>query len=120
MKPKRGFKRSERVSQQLYELLASSLLTTVSDPRIADVQITHVDLTPNLRYARIYYILFGDETRSFEPEIQEVLDRSLGLLKREVAAQLQLKFMPQMEFKYDESIERGRRIEDILSKLDDI
>ncbi|SRR5690554_549005 len=120
MKPKRGFKRSERVSQQLYELLASNLLTAVSDPRVMDVQITHVDLTPNLRYARIYYVLFGDGDRGFDPEVQEALEGSLGLLKREVAAQLQLKYLPLMEFKYDESLERGRRIEDILSKLDDI
>ncbi len=120
MKPKRGFKRSERVSQQLHELLASNLLTTVSDPRIADVHITYVDLTPNLRYARIYYVLFGDEERGFDQEVQDALDGSLGLLKREVGVQLQLKFMPQMEFKFDESIERGRRIEDILSKLNDI
>ncbi|MBA2661383.1 MAG: 30S ribosome-binding factor RbfA [Bradymonadaceae bacterium] len=117
MKPKRGFKRSERVSQQLHELLARTLLTDVSDPRVADVQITHVDLTPNLRHARIFYVLF--EGRGFDQEVQAALERVLGVLKREVGAQLNLKYVPDIVFEYDESIERGRRIEDLLSGLDD-
>lgn len=120
MKAKRGFKRSERVSQQLHELLAACLLTTVGDPRVSNVQITHVDLSPNLRFARIFYVLFGDEERGFDKQVQAALDRSIGLLKREVGAQLALKYIPDMEFKYDESIERARRIDELLSNLDDM
>lgn len=111
----RGFKRSERVSQQLHEFLSTALLTDVQDPRVADVQITEVDVSPNLRHARAYYVLL--DSRPFDATVQKALDGVASLLKRRIGAELHFKYTPELVFTYDESVERGRRIDELLAGL---
>ncbi len=117
MSSQRGFSRSERVGQQIHELVARFLLTDVDDPRLSLVQVTEVDVSPNLRNARVYYILLQEE----EPReaVDEALDGVTGLIKREIAGSLSLKYVPDVEFRFDEAVDRGRRIDNLLSGLND-
>jgi ribosome-binding factor A len=115
IKKRRGFKRTDRVGQQLYEFLAIALMSDLEDPLLAQVQLMHVDVSPDLRYARIYYILFDQSEPSVE--VQKALERVKGMLKREIGAQLQMRYIPDLVFVYDESVERGRRMDELLSEL---
>jgi ribosome-binding factor A len=117
MTSQRGFARSERVGQQIHELVARLLITEVDDPRLARVQVTEVDVSPNLRNARVFYILLeGGEADS---EIREALEGVTGWIRKEIGANLRLKYVPDVEFRFDEAMMRGRRIDDLLTGLRD-
>ena len=112
----RGFSRSKRVAKQLHEVIATLLLTDVDDPRVQNVQVTDVDLTPDLKHAKVYYVML--DQREPDEEVQSGLDRSVGYLKHELGKRLELRDVPTLAFIYDEAVERGRRMEELLSDLD--
>lgn len=112
----KGFQRKDRVAQQLHEVIATLLLTDVDDPRVQNVQVTDVDVTSDLGHATVYYVLL--DKREADPEVQEGLERSMGYLKHELSKRVELRTLPEIHFEYDESVERGRRMEEILSNLD--
>lgn len=112
----RGFDRNKRVAQQLHESIARLLLLELDDPRIQSVQITDVEVTPDLRYATVFYVMLDEREPS--EDVQEGLDAALGFIKREIGKRLELKYVPDLEFEYDESVERGRRMEALIDDLD--
>ena len=112
----KGFDRNERVGQQLHEVVASLLLTEVDDPRVQNVQVTDVDVSPDLRNATVYYVLL--DQREPDPQAQSGLERAAGYLKHEIGKRLDLKYVPKLNFEYDESVERGRRMEELLEDID--
>lgn len=115
MKKRRGYKRTERVGQQLYEFLATTLLVDLEDPLLGGVQITHVEVSPDLRHAKVLYVLLN-QTEA-DKDVQQALERATPVLKREIGAQLEMKYIPHLAFEYDESVERGRRMDELLSGL---
>lgn len=112
----RGFERHKRVAQRLHEIIARLLLMELDDPRIQSVQITDVDVTPDLRYATVYYVMLDEREPS--EEVQGGLDAALGFIKREIGKRLDLKYVPELTFEYDESVERGRRMEALIDDLE--
>jgi ribosome-binding factor A len=112
----RGFKRSDRASQQLHEVIATLLLTDIDDPRVQSVQVVDVEVSPDLSDAKVFYVML--DQREPSPEVQEGLERAIGYMKREIGKRVQLRIVPNLTFVYDESVERGRRMEDLLSDLD--
>jgi ribosome-binding factor A len=116
MKKKRAYKRTDRVGQNMLELLASMLLVDVKDLRVAQVQIMAVDVTSDLRYAKVFYILL--DKREPDPEAQDGLQRAAGFLRRELGDRLTMRYVPELKFEYDQSVERGRRIEDLLKTIE--
>jgi ribosome-binding factor A len=113
---KRGYKRSDRVGQQLHEVIATLLLTDVDDPRVQQVQVTAVDVSPDLTIAKVFYVMLDE--REPDPRVQTGLERIEGYLKHEISQRLSLRYTPHLQFIYDESIERGRRMDALLSNLD--
>lgn len=113
----RRTQRTERVGQQIRELLASMLLFDVADPRLKDVQITAVDVATDLKVAEVYYVMIDELDPEPDEKVREALDRSAGYLRKMLGEQLTMKFVPELRFHYDESIERGRRIEAILEEV---
>ena len=116
MKQKRAYKRSDRVGQNMLEVLASLVLVDVKDPRVKQVQLTAVDPSPDLKFARVYYILL--DKREADEDAQAGLERAAGFLRKELGEKLQIRHVPELRFVYDESVERGRRIDDILNNLE--
>jgi len=116
-----GFDRTDRVSQKLQEILARLILKEMRDPRLQGVEITDVDISPDLREAQVYWVIIqADEPSEADRErAEEGLEHAEGYLKREVGDRLDTKYTPDLEFRFDESLERGRRIEELLSDEDD-
>lgn len=116
-----GFDRTDRVSQKLQEILARVILNDMRDPRLQGVEITDVDISPDLRQAQVYWVVIQtDETSDEERErAEEGLEHAKGYLKREVGDRLDTKYTPDLDFRFDESLERGRRIEELLSDESD-
>lgn len=115
MAKQRAFQRTDRINQQLLELLSSMILRDVRDPRVQQVQVTAVEAAPDLRHAKVFYILLEDRTP--QPEVQQGLERVAGFLRKQLGERLSMKHIPQLVFTYDESIERGRRMEALLGEI---
>lgn len=85
------------------------------DPGIGFLTITYVKVTPDLQIARVYYTTLGDEKA--RRESSRALARATPFLRRHIGQRLRLKRVPQLEFFFDESVERGDRIEQILQEI---
>jgi ribosome-binding factor A len=107
--------RSTRVGDQLRAELSELLMREVKDPGIGFLTITQVKVTPDIQIARVYYTTLGDDKA--RRDTQRALDRAVPFLRRQIARRMRLKRVPELEFFFDESIERGDRIERILHEL---
>lgn len=109
MKP---FKRSDRVSGLIRKTLSQVLQKEIKDPRLDSIMITGVKVSADLKLARIYFInQYGSTDR--QPVI-EGFEKARGFIKRALARQLGLRYMPELKFFYDDSFEYGERIDQIL------
>jgi ribosome-binding factor A len=107
--------RPARVGDQIRAELASLLTRQVHDPGIGFLTITSVSVSPDLQQARVYYTTIGDQKA--KRESARALDRATPFLRRHVGQRLRLKRVPELTFFYDESIEKGDRVEQILQEL---
>lgn len=104
--------RATRVAHHIQEELGSLLARGLKDPRIGFVTITGVELSPDLRYGKVFYSVMGSEEE--KRNTAEGLSAAAGFLKREVARALSLRYVPELRFIYDDSAERSARIEELL------
>ena len=109
------FKRRARINSLLREVLSELIQTEVKDPRVRRVNITDVDVTGDLREARIYYVFQGDKREI--AAVQEGLRRASGFLRRSVGQRIKLRTTPTLEFRIDGSLEYGARIERALLEI---
>lgn len=108
-------KRALRVGDQLLKEIAELLTTRVRDPRVSGVTLTGIDMSDDLRFARIFYSVIGDENDI--ERIQEGLDKAKGFIKREVGFRIKLRYMPEILFLHDPTLEMGNQIEKLLAKI---
>lgn len=112
MKP---FSRSDRVGGRIKQEIAALLQKQISDPRLSGAVITGVKVSSDLRLAKIYFSISGGEKG--RQEAQSGFERARGFIKRELAQRLGLRYMPDLKFYYDESIDYGDRIEQLLRSV---
>lgn len=106
--------RMRRVNEALREVLSARLAGGLKDPRIGFVTVTAVDTSPDLRRARVYVSVLGGAGE--RAQTLAGLRSSHGYLQAQVAAELRLKRTPTLEFLYDDSIDRGMRITELLDR----
>jgi ribosome-binding factor A len=104
--------RMRRVNEAVKEVISVAIGNELKDPRVGFVTVTDVGTSPDLRHARVYVSVLGDERR--REETLAGLSSARGYLQGRVAGELRLKHTPQLEFHYDESIDRGIRITELL------
>jgi ribosome-binding factor A len=107
--------RPERVGQQVQQLLGELFARGMRDPRIGLVTITGVKMSPDLREARVYWTVHGDTEQ--RKQTAKGLDNAKGFLRREIGAELKLRLTPNLHFVYDEAIDRGERIEQLIKQV---
>ena len=108
-------RRQRRVSELIHRELSVLLMREVRDPRLADVTITEVRVTPDLLIARIYYTVLGDAEQ--EKEVAAALDSACGYLRTQLAARVRLRLMPELVFQLDQSAAYGRHIDELLAQI---
>jgi ribosome-binding factor A len=108
--------RPDRVGDQIRQEL-SEILTRgeVHDPGIGFITLTRVQVTPDLQLARVFYTSLGDPNA--RKETARALTRATGFFRRQIGARLQLRRVPELEFRFDESIAHQDRIEQILRDI---
>src|SRR5215472_12915449 len=103
------------VGELLVELIAELLRKDIRDPRVGPVTITAAKVSKDLRHARIYFNLFGG--RENKKEVLKGLTSATGFIRSKIAKQLKLRFVPTIDFAYDETQDEAQRIEDLLKEV---
>ena len=111
----RPFSRADRVSTQLQRVLSDILKKEISDPRLELAVITGVKMASDLKSARIFFSMPGDEAA--RARTSEGFQKARPFIKRELARRLGLRYMPDIHFFYDESFDYGARIENIFKTI---
>ncbi len=107
--------RIARLRELFKEETSVILQRAVKDPRIGFVSVTDVELSADLRHAKIFVSIFGDaETKA---KTMQGLAGAQGFIRTELARRIRLRHIPEVLFKMDESIERGARVEELLRKV---
>jgi ribosome-binding factor A len=104
--------RMRRVNEAVREVVSARLAEGIKDPRIGFVTVTSVDTSTDLRQARVYVSVLGSEEE--RAETLAGLESARGVLQRAVATELRMKRTPTLQFVFDESIDRGMRITELL------
>jgi ribosome-binding factor A len=104
--------RMRRVNEAVREVVSARLAEGIKDPRIGFVTVTSVDTSTDLRQARVYVSVLGSEEE--RTETLAGLESAHGVLQRAVATELRMKRTPTLQFIFDESIDRGMRITELL------
>jgi ribosome-binding factor A len=110
-----SYKRSERVAEELKREVSDIILRRIKDPSIGFVTLTFVQLTDDLKLAKIYFTVLGDKVKI--SETKKALNRAVGFIRSELRGRLDLKFIPEIKFYYDDTIEKATKIEELLNKI---
>lgn len=108
--------RQEKLGEQIAAEVSDLLRTRVKDPRVGFASITHVEVSGDLRHAKIFVSVMGsdEEKRS----TIEALRHATGFIRHELAGRLTVRFMPEIVFKLDTSIEQGTRILGLIREME--
>ncbi len=106
--------RLRRVDEAMREVLSEAVTKEIKDPRVGFVTVTAVDTASDLRHAKVYISVLGDD--GVRQRSLDGLRSAHGFLQRRVADELRIKHTPTLEFLYDDSLDRGMRIEALLQQ----
>jgi ribosome-binding factor A len=110
--PHRQEKLGELIAVELSELIR----TRLKDPRVGFASITHVEVSGDLRHAKVFVSVMGSQEE--QAATMKGLKHATGFLRHELASRLVLRFMPELVFKLDTSIAEGARILELLQKIE--
>lgn len=109
------YPRSDRIGGLIHRTLSNLLQKDIHDPRLEMATITGVRMSRDLRKARIYFAISG--TASAKTDAALGFRSAMGYIKRTLAHQLELRYMPDLMFLYDESFDYGSRIDEVLESI---
>ena len=108
----RDYPRSRRIAEQVQRELSDIVRLELKDPRVGMITITDVEVTDDQSHARVFFTVLGDEARV--AGAAEGLKHAAGFLRSELARRMKLRAVPQLQFKHDESVERGMRLSQLI------
>ena len=104
----------DRIESNMIKEISYILMTEVKDKNIRFVTITDCKVTNDLSFAKIYFTLLNEE---YKEETLKALKNASGFIRKELAVRLNIRHIPELEFIFDESIEYGKKIENIIEKI---
>lgn len=110
-------RRQRQVAELLHEEISLLIQQRARDPRLGFVTVTDVEVSPDLRLAHVYVSILGSEEDV--KQSLESLKRAAGFFRRELGTSLSLRYLPELDFRLDDSLERGLRIDQLLDSLQD-
>ncbi len=113
-----SFSRAERVSTQIMKVMSEVMQKKIKDPRLEMVTITGVKMSPDLREAIVFYTVFGSE-ESKKENVARGFSSCKGFIKKTLAKELSLRFMPNIKFIHDDSFDYGTKMDKIFKDLKD-
>ena len=115
MAKQQQFERTDRIASEIMREVKRIIREDVSDPRTQCMfSITHVDVTRDLRYAKVYVSVYEEEKR--EP-MMKALKSAAGFIRHNVGRQVQLRYTPELLFELDTTIEYGVHIASLINEV---
>jgi ribosome-binding factor A len=108
--------RQEKLGELIAAELSDVLRTRVKDPRVGFASITHVEVSGDLRHAKVFVSVMGESSE--QEETIKALKHAAGFLRHELAERITIRYMPELVFKLDTSIEQGSRILEMIRQLE--
>lgn len=99
----------------MFKEIAELIEYRVKDPRVRGVTLTGVDMADDLKFAKVYYSVLGDEVDL--EDSQKGLLSAKGFIKREIGRRMELRYVPELDFRHDPSLKRGEKMEKLLDRL---
>ena len=111
----RDFPRSRRIADQIQRELADLIRLELKDPRVPElVTVTGVEVSADQSHAKVFFTLLGDDTKIAEATAG--LKSAAGFLRTQLGHRMKLRVVPQLDFKYDTSVERGLRLSQLIDE----
>jgi ribosome-binding factor A len=110
-------RRQRQVAELLHEEISVLIQQRARDPRLGFVTVTGVEVSPDLRVAHVYVSVLGDDDDV--TQALAGLNRAVGFFRRELGTSLSLRYIPELDFRLDHSLEQGLRIDQLLESLRD-
>lgn len=107
--------RYEKAAEQLRKEISNIIHDELNDPRLGFVTVTRVELTRDLRYAKVFFSVLGKD-EDYQ-KTKAALDSGIGFIRRLIAERVKLQFVPEIAFKEDRSSEYSIHIEQILQEI---
>ncbi len=108
-------RRAQKVAEAIREVVSMAILTELKDPRVSDVTVTYVEVSPDLRHAKVHVSVMGDETR--QQLSLRGLQSAAGFLQAKIARQLEMRYTPRLNFLLDQGVKRSIEIAQILREV---
>jgi len=108
-------RRMERFDELLRQEIARLIAEEVRDPRVGFTTVMQARVSPDLRHARVYVSVLGDDEE--KEAAVDALQRASGFLRGRLGAIVEMKYLPELKFELDRSLERASRIEEILDRV---
>src|SRR3954452_2455929 len=108
--------RTERVDELLRQEIGTLLAKEVADPRIGFATITDVETSPDLRHAKVWVSVIGEQVD--RTETVRVLQQAMGFVRHQLGQRLRIKRIPELHIRLDDSAERGTRLLHLLNELE--
>ncbi len=112
----REFKRSDRVGSQIQRELAELIKSEVDDPRLGFVTVNAVEVVRDLAVAKVYFSVLGADKEQQQLNF-EILNHAAAFLRRQLAHVMRMRSVPELRFIYDDSIDRGMRMDALLKDI---
>ncbi len=107
------FKRSARVGDQMVHEIADILMRKIKDPRIGFATVTGVEVSDDLRNAKVFVSVYGGK----KEETLKGLESASAFIRSELGRRMRLRFVPELLFRFDETVERGAHMMEILRDI---
>lgn len=107
--------RQRKVQELLVQEISEIIRRELKDPHIGFVTITDAEVSPDLRHARVFYSVLGEQ--SAQEETGKALNRAAGFIRGEFARRASMRYVPEIKFFFDPSVERGARIHELLEQV---
>ncbi|MFN7929453.1 MAG: 30S ribosome-binding factor RbfA [Blastocatellia bacterium] len=107
--------RADRLARELRDEISVIIARELKDPHVGFATITQVQVSPDLRYARVFVSVFGPPEQ--QKETLAALRRAGGFIRRQISGRIKLRHSPELQFSLDESIEQGARMDELLAQV---
>lgn len=108
-------RRTLKAAEAIREVVSMAILTDLRDPRVSDVTVTHVEVSPDMRQAKVHVSIMGDEAK--QNLCLHGLRSSAGYLQSKVAQRIDTRYTPQLQFEIDMGVKNSIAIAKILNEV---
>jgi ribosome-binding factor A len=108
-------RRAQKAAEAIREVVSMSILTELQDPRVRDVTVTSVEVSPDLRYAKVHVSVMGDEKR--QQLSLRGLQHAAGFLQSKIAHRIDTRYTPRLSFMLDQGVKHSIAVAEILREV---